>query len=265
MAAENLRVTVVQAELAWHDAQANRARFEKLMQPLAGQTDLIVLPEMFTTGFTMAAEEVAEPVEGPSLQWLRKMAAHAGAVITGSIVTKDGGRYFNRLIWMRPDGTFDSYDKRHLFRMAREHEHYAAGQERLIVAVGGWRICPLVCYDLRFPVWSRNRVGTEAGYDVLIYVANWPDRRRYAWQTLLRARAIENLSYCVGVNRVGKDAQGHEYAGDSAVIDFLGQPLVEKAATQFVETVSLDRAALDAFRAKFPAHLDGDEFSLEGK
>lgn len=265
MTSANLRVTVIQTELTWHDAQANRARFERLMRPLAGQTDLIVLPEMFTTGFTMAAEEVAEPVDGPSTQWLRKMAAETSATITGSIVTKDGGRYFNRLIWMRPDGAFASYDKRHLFRMAREHEHYAAGQERLIVAIDGWKICPLVCYDLRFPVWSRNRLGTQAEYDVLIYVANWPDRRRYAWQTLLRARAIENLSYCIGVNRVGKDAQGLDYAGDSAVIDFLGQPLAEKSGAEFVATVSLDRAALDAFRAKFPAHMDADEFSIEGE
>jgi omega-amidase len=263
MTAQNLRVTVVQAELTWHDAPANRARFEGLMQPLAGQTDLIVLPEMFTTGFTMATEEVAEPVEGPSTQWLRRMAARINATITGSIVTRDGGRYFNRLIWMRPDGTFANYDKRHLFRMAREQEHFAAGQERLIVTIDGWRICPLVCYDLRFPVWSRNRMGTEAGYDVLIYVANWPDRRRYAWQTLLRARAIENLSYCIGVNRIGKDAKGLDYAGDSAVIDFMGQPLAEEAGAEFVATVSLDRAALDAFRAKFPAHLDADGFSVD--
>lgn len=264
MIAANLRVTVVQTELAWQDAPANRAHFESLIQPLAGQTDLIVLPEMFTTGFTMAAGEMAEPVDGPSTRWLRTMAARVNATITGSILTRDGGRYFNRLIWMRPDGTFASYDKRHLFRMAREQEHFAAGRERLIVDTGGWKICPLVCYDLRFPVWSRNRLGTEKEYDVLIYVANWPDRRRHAWQTLLRARAIENLSYCIGVNRVGKDAKGLDYAGDSAVVDFLGQPLVEKSATEFVATVSLDRAALDAFRAKFPAHLDADGFSIEG-
>jgi omega-amidase len=263
MTAANLRVTVVQTELTWHDAPANRARFERLMLPLAGQTDLIVLPEMFTTGFTMATDEVAEPADGPSTQWLRKMAAQINATITGSLVTSDGGRYFNRLIWMRPDGTLANYDKRHLFRMAREQEHFAAGQDRLIVAIDGWKICPLVCYDLRFPVWSRNRMGTEAGYDVLVYVANWPDRRRYAWQTLLRARAIENLSYCIGVNRVGKDAKGLDYAGDSAVIDFMGQPLVEKSQAEFVATVSLDRAELDAFRAKFPAHLDADGFSVD--
>jgi omega-amidase len=264
MTAANLRVTVVQAELAWHDAPANRARFEKLIQPLAGQTDLIVLPEMFTTGFTMAAAEVAEPVNGPSTEWLRKIAVRTNATIAGSIVTRDGAQYFNRLVWMRPEGTFATYDKRHLFRMAREHEHYAAGEERLLVEIDGWKICPQVCYDLRFPVWSRNRLGTHAGYDVLIYVANWPERRRHAWQTLLKARAIENLSYCSGVNRVGKDAKGLDYAGDSAVIDFLGQPLTEHSETEFVATASLDRAALDTFRAKFPAHLDADAFSIEG-
>lgn len=265
MTAANLRVTVIQTGLAWQDAAANRARFENLIRPLAGQTDLIVLPEMFTTGFTMAAEAMAEPVDGPSTQWLRDMAARLDATMTGSILTGDGGRYFNRLIWMRPDGTFASYDKRHLFRMAREQEHFAAGRERLIVDIDGWKICPLVCYDLRFPVWSRNRLGTQKGYDVLVYVANWPDRRRHAWQTLLRARAIENLSYCIGVNRVGKDAKGLDYAGDSAVIDFLGQPLVEKSGVDCVATVSLERAALDAFRAKFPAHLDADGFAIEGE
>lgn len=259
MTTQSLRVTLVQAELAWHDAPANRRHFEQLIQPLAGETDLIVLPEMFTTGFTMATE-VAEPVNGPSVDWLRETAAQVNATITGSIVTQDHGRYFNRLIWMRPDGTHASYDKRHLFRMAREHEHYAAGNERLIVEVAGWRVCPLVCYDLRFPVWSRNQLATDKGYDVLVYVANWPERRRYAWQTLLRARAIENLSYCIGVNRVGKDAKGIDYVGDSAAIDFLGQPLTAPSETEFVATAVLDRAALENFRAKFPAHLDADAF-----
>jgi len=263
MSATHLRVTAIQSDLAWHDAPANRQRFEKLLQPLAGLTDLIVLPEMFTTGFTMAAEQVAESANGPTVDWLRKMAASANATITGSIVTQEDNHYFNRLIWMRPDGTHASYDKRHLFRMAQEHQHFAAGHERIVVDIDGWKICPLVCYDLRFPVWSRNRLGTAGGYDVLIYVANWPERRRYAWQTLLRARAIENLSYCVGVNRVGRDGQGIDYKGDSAVIDFLGQPLTEASEDEFVATVPLERAALDSFRAKFPAHLDADAFDVK--
>lgn len=262
MSATHLRVTAVQSELAWHDAAANRRHFERLLQPLAGQTDLIVLPEMFTTGFTMAAEQVAEAAGGPTVDWLRKMAASVQATVAGSIVTQDRGRYFNRLIWMRPDGTHASYDKRHLFRMAQEHQHYAAGRERIVVEIDGWKICPLVCYDLRFAVWSRNKLGSASGYDVLVYVANWPERRRYAWQTLLRARAIENLSYCIGVNRVGRDGQGIDYKGDSAVIDFLGQPLTEASEEEFVATVTLERAALDGFRAKFPAYLDADAFEV---
>jgi len=262
MSATHLRVTAIQSDLAWHDAPANRQRFEKLLQPLAGLTDLIVLPEMFTTGFTMAAEQVAESANGPTVDWLRKMAASVNATITGSIVTQEGSSYFNRLIWMRPDGTHASYDKRHLFRMAQEHQHFAAGHERIVVDIDGWKICPLVCYDLRFPVWSRNRLGSAGGYDVLIYVANWPERRRYAWQTLLRARAIENLSYCVGVNRVGRDGQGIDYKGDSAVIDFLGQPLTKASEDEFVATATLERTVLDSFRAKFPAHLDADAFEV---
>lgn len=262
MSATHLRVTAIQSELAWHDAAANRAHFERLILPLTGTTDLIVLPEMFTTGFTMAAAEVAEPADGPTLEWMRTTAASVKATITGSIATQHGGRYFNRLIWMRPDGTHSSYDKRHLFRMAHEHRHYAPGRERIIVDVDGWKICPLVCYDLRFPVWSRNRPGSADSYDVIVYVANWPERRRYAWQTLLRARAIENLSYCIGVNRIGRDGRGIEYKGDSAVIDFLGQPMTEPSERAFVATATLDRTALDDYRAKFPAHMDADSFDI---
>jgi predicted amidohydrolase len=231
---------------------------------LAGRTDLIVLPEMFTTGFTMEPEAVAEPANGPTVAWMREQAAKLGAVITGSIATRDGDGYYNRLVWMRPDGTHETYDKRHLFRMAREHDHYSPGTRRLVVELKGWKILPLVCYDLRFPVWSRNKIGADGGYDVLLYVANWPERRRYPWQTLLKARAIENLSYCIGVNRVGKDGTGINYTGDSAAIDYLGQPMTAPSEQEFVTTVALEKAALDEFRAKFPAHLDADEFQLMG-
>jgi omega-amidase len=262
MSRETLRVTLIQANLAWHDAAANRLAFERLLAPLAGKSDLVVLPEMFTTGFTMAPESAAEPAGGASVEWMRAMAARIGAVVTGSIATRDGNDFFNRLTWMRPDGSSDSYDKRHLFRMAHEDEHYASGTTHLITEIDGWKIRPLVCYDLRFPVWSRNRIGTPAGYDVLVYVANWPERRRHAWQTLLRARAIENLCYCIGVNRVGSDANGIHYTGDSAVVDFLGQPLTPATEHEFVTTVTLDRAALEGFRSKFPAHLDADRFEL---
>jgi omega-amidase len=264
MSHDTLRVTLVQADLVWHDPQANLRNFDRLLAPLAGQTDLVVLPEMFTTGFTMAPESVAEPADGPSVDWMRESARRLNAVVTGSIATRDGNQHFNRLTWMRPDGSHASYDKRHLFRMAHEDEHYAAGTRNLAVEIDGWKIQPLVCYDLRFPVWSRNRIGTDAAYDVLLYVANWPERRRYAWQTLLRARAIENLCYCIGVNRSGRDANDIQYKGDSAAIDFLGQSLTAATEHEFVATVALDRAALDAFRRKFPAHLDADRFELLG-
>lgn len=257
-----LKLSLIQADLLWHDAAANRSRLEGLLAPLAGRTDLVVLPEMFTTGFTMEPQRVAEIAAGPSVDWLRGQAAKLGAVLTGSIATKDGDQYFNRLVWMRPDGTHESYDKRHLFRMAHEHDHYAPGARRLVVELRGWRIRPLVCYDLRFPVWSRNCIGGDGAYDVLLYVANWPERRRHAWQTLLRARAIENLSYCIGVNRAGQDGNGINYTGDSAAIDFLGQPMAELPERESVSTVTLDRAALEAFRTKFPAYLDADHFEI---
>jgi omega-amidase len=262
MTSENLRATLIQTALDWHDPAANRRRFDRLTATLANQTDLVMLPEMFSTGFTMAAQQVAEPVDGPTTNWMRATAAKLNAVVTGSVVIRDGDDYFNRLIWMRPDGRYDTYDKRHLFRMASEQNHYAPGTRRLIVDLKGWKISPLICYDLRFPVWSRNRIGTPEGYDVLIYVANWPERRRYPWQTLLRARAIENMSYCIGVNRVGSDASGVDHTGDSAALDFLGQPLCPDLEGEAVQTVSLDYAKLQSFREKFGAHKDADEFSL---
>lgn len=258
-----LKVTLVQTTLAWHDAAANRRRFETLLAPLAGTTDLIVLPEMFTTGFTMQPESVAEIANGPTVDWMRQQAARLGAVMVGSIATADAGKHFNRLVCMRPEGSYESYDKRHLFRMAHEHDHYTAGTRPLIVDIQGWKVRPLVCYDLRFPVWSRNRIGSAGAYDLLLYVANWPERRRYAWQTLIRARAIENVSYCVAVNCVGRDGNGIAYTGDSAAIDYLGQPLTEPSEQEFVATVTLDRSALQTFRDKFPAHLDADEFQLQ--
>ncbi len=257
----HLRVTLVQTELAWHDPVANRRALAERLQPLAGKTDLIVLPEMFTTGFTMQPEIAAEPANGPTIDWLREQATSLKVTLTGSVSTRDGDRCVNRLTWMRPDGTSDTYDKRHLFRMGREHEHYAAGDRRLTVELNGWRICPMVCYDLRFPVWSRNRTGND--YDVLIYVANWPARRRFAWQTLLKARAIENLSYCIGVNRVGADGKGVDHTGDSAALDFLGQSLLPESEQAFVQTVTLDREALNEHRTRFPAHLDADAFDLK--
>lgn len=255
-----MNVTLIQPNLYWHDPVANRAMLEERIFALPNPTDLIVLPEMFTTGFTMDARTVAEPMNLTTFRWMRQMAAQTGAVVTGSYVVKTSdGRFFNRLVWMEPDGTSDTYDKRHLFRMAGEDHIYSAGTRRLIKEWKGWRICPLICYDLRFPVWSRNQ---NLDYDLLLYVANWPAVRRNPWNTLLQARAIENLSYVVGVNRVGKDENNHAYAGESAIIDFKGDVLFRRADTEVVHQQTLSLDDLRAFRAKFPAQLDADAFEL---
>jgi omega-amidase len=260
-----LRVSVVQGATRWHDAAANREYYGALARPLCGHSDLIVLPETFLSGFTNETLGNAETMEGEGLRWLRDLAREVDAVVTGSLVMREGDRCVNRLVWMRPDGTHALYDKRHLFRMAGEHERYGSGKQRLVVELKGWRICPLVCYDLRFPVWSRNRYERSAhrfDYDLLIYVANWPSARRHPWRTLLQARAIENLSYCVGVNRVGVDGNDLHYAGDSAVLDYAGVPLIELGAQEQVVTVTLDPAALAAHRERFPAWMDADEFAI---
>lgn len=258
-----LRVSLVQGNTRWHDPPANRSYYAGLVRPLCGQTDLVVLPETFTSGFTNDTLGNADTMQGESLRWLTVLAAEIQAVVTGSLVMREGERCVNRLVWMRPDGSFALYDKRHLFRMAKEHERYVSGTERLVVELQGWRICPLVCYDLRFPVWSRNRHdGTRFDYDLLLFVANWPSPRRYAWQTLLRARAIENLSYCIGVNRVGTDGNALHYSGDSVALDFLGQALVELGAQEQIVTTTLNPAALMAHRERFPAWMDADAFQL---
>jgi omega-amidase len=254
----HLRVTLLQADLAWQDPEANRHRLAAHFRGLAGHTDLIVLPEMFSTGFTMDAASLAEHMDGPTVGWMREEAAAMGCAIAGSLIVSDAGRCRNRLIWARSDGTIAHYDKRHLFRMAGEHEHYAAGDERLTVELKGWRIRPLVCYDLRFPVWSRSR----GDCDLLLYVANWPARRAHAWSVLLKARAIENQCYVAGVNRIGRDGNGATYAGDSVVIDYLGRPVTSEGGGDRVETAVLDLESLTAYRTDFPVHLDADEFTV---
>jgi len=267
---QDLRITLVQGATRWHDPAGNRDYYAALMAPVHGLTDVVLLPETFTSGFSNAAIDQAETMDGPTLAWMRAQAQTLGAAICGSVqlrVDDDGeSRVFNRLLWVTPDGAVAHYDKRHLFRYANEHKRYAAGGERLIVEWKGWRICPLVCYDLRFPVFSRNRFDCErAGqldYDLLLYVANWPSARAHAWKTLLRARAIENLSYVAGLNRVGEDGNGLHYAGDSAVLDFLGAAVSECTDAEVVVTTTLQAAELTAHRARFPAMLDGDGFSL---
>jgi omega-amidase len=255
----HLRVTLVQSEIAWEAPAANRHRLAEHFRGLAGHTDLIVLPEMFSTGFTMDAATFAESMNGPTVGWMREEAAAMGCVITGSLIVQDQGRFFNRLVWARPDGSLEHYDKRHLFRMAGEHAHYAAGGSRLTVELKGWRVCPLICYDLRFPVWSRSR----GDYDLLLYVANWPARRARAWAALLRARAIENLCYVVGVNRIGRDGNAVSYVGDSVALDFLGKPMSSEGGGDRVETAVLDLESLRSYREEFPAHLDADGFEIK--
>ena len=263
---QNLRVSMVQGATRWHDPAGNRAYYGELIAPLHGITDLVVLPETFTSGFSNDAIGNAEPMDGPTVAWIREQAAKLDAAVTGSVQLRTDAGVFNRMLFATPEGGLVHYDKRHLFRYAREHERYAAGSERVSVEWRGWRICLQVCYDLRFPVFSRNCYDVERpgrlDYDLLLYVANWPAVRAYPWKTLLRARAIENLSYVVGVNRVGADGNGLQYAGDSAVIDFLGAPVSECTDGELVVTTTLQADALQGHREQFPAMLDGDRFSL---
>lgn len=263
---QDLRVSLVQGDTRWHDPAANRDYYGHLIGSLRGITDLVVLPETFTSGFSNEAIGKAEGMDGPTVAWIREQAVHLDAAVTGSVQLRTDEGVFNRMLFATPDGGLHTYDKRHLFRYAREHERYAAGQDRLTLDWKGWRICPLVCYDLRFPVFSRNRYDVERpgqlDYDLALYVANWPSARNYPWKTLLRARAIENLCYVVGVNRVGTDGNGLHYSGDSAVIDFLGHPASECADAEVVVTTTLQSAELLAHRERFPAMLDGDSFEL---
>ena len=263
----NLRVSLVQGETRWHDPAGNRDYYGHLIAPLHGTTDLVVLPETFTSGFSNEAIDKAEDMDGPTVAWVREQAESLDAAVCGSVQLRVGEGVYNRLLFATPDGVIAHYDKRHLFTFAGEHERYAPGGDRLIVEWRGWRICPLVCYDLRFPVFSRNRWDATRDapeFDLLLYVANWPGVRAYPWKTLLRARAIENLSYVAGVNRVGVDGNGLAYAGDSAVIDFLGQPVSECADAPIVATATLQAEELRRHRERFPALLDADAFALPG-
>ena len=263
----DLHVTVVQSSLHWEDVDRNLDMFDQKLNSISGSTDLIVLPEMFSTGFTMNTKGAAEEMHGRSMQWLVKKAKEKNCVITGSLIIHENGHYYNRLVWMRPDGTFIHYDKRHLFRMANEHEYFTAGRQRISVLLKGWKICPLICYDLRFPVWSRNGFSSgthDASYDCLIYVANWPERRAHPWKTLLLARAIENQCYVVGVNRVGKDGKDIEYSGDSAVINAKGEIIsYTRTHEENVETVVLSMKELEEFRKTFPVGMDADHFEIK--
>lgn len=256
---ENLKVTIIQSELHWENAEANRAMFSDKIQNIEEEIDLIVLPEMFTTGFSMNAEKLAEPNNGETLQWMIQEAKKYNTAITGSVIIIEDNNFYNRMFFVFPDGNYEKYDKRHTFTLARENESYKSGIDRLIVDYKGWRICPLICYDLRFPVWARN---TE-DYDILIYVANWPKVRTVAWDTLLRARAIENMAYCIGVNRVGSDGNDHEYVGHSAVYDVLGKTISTSAFDEYTETIILEKEHIVKNRRHFQFLNDRDSFTLK--
>ncbi|HTE31619.1 MAG TPA: amidohydrolase [Chryseolinea sp.] len=263
---QDLKFTLIQSELHWEDPEANLSMFEEKIWQISGSTDVIVLPEMFTTGFTMSASKMAEHMNMRTFKWMKHMADQTGALVLGSYIVSVHDRYYNRLLWMEPGGNFKTYDKRHLFRMANEHKTFAPGESLLIATWKGWRICPLVCYDLRFPVWSRNRWDVAAkrpSYDVAVYVANWPTARVDAWDTLLKARAIENLSYVVGVNRVGLDGNGIEYNGHSSVISPKGEAIFSNEGVEVMRTLELSSNSLHAFRDRFPAFLDADDFTIE--
>ncbi len=260
---KDLHITLIQSVQHWHNPEANRRHFAGKIA-LAGTTDIIALPEMFTTGFTMQTEYAEDWSGGDceSLAWMKDHAASAGAHLCGSIAVREGGSCYNRLLWVQPDGHWYTYDKRHLFSMAGEHEKYRPGQSLLVTEVAGWRIRPLICYDLRFPVWSRNHWSEgRAAYDVLLYIANWPVPRIAAWKTLLHARAIENACYAAGLNRVGTDGNGMEYSGDSLVCDFRGNTLLHSQQDELMQTV-LVAHTLEEYRSKFPGLRDADPFQL---
>src|SRR5690554_1209681 len=262
--AENLQVALFQTDLFWQDRGANLAHLEEKIWSMDRAVDLIILPEMFPTAFTMNVKDMAEPMNFTTTKWMKQMASQTKAVVTGSVIIKESGRFFNRLLWVTPAGEVSVYDKRHLFRMAKEEAHFDMGQQKVFVELKGWKILPQICYDLRFPVWSRNLPDAEGDelYDLVFYVASWPASRISAWDILLKARAVENLSYAIGVNRTGIDGNDIAYNGHSAVYDFKGQSLAFSQDKEDILYAELDYGKLRDFRGKFPAWKDADGFQL---
>lgn len=252
---QDLTVTLIQTQLVWEDIDANLAAFDKKIDDISEITDVIILPETFTTGFTMNTSKVAESMNGSAVSWIIKKSRQKKAHILGSVIIEEGGKYFNRLIWAKPDGELMTYDKKHLFRMAGEHKVFSPGNSHLTVVVNGWKLRTFICYDLRFPVWVRN-IANE--YDVAVFIANWPARRAPHWKLLLPARAVENQSYVIGVNRVGEDGNGHAYSGDSSIIDPLGNILFQKADIPCIYTAKLNYDKVREYREAFAVWQDAD-------
>ncbi|MFM8586996.1 MAG: amidohydrolase [Bacteroidota bacterium] len=264
---DSLRFTLVQSHLVWEDKSANLKNFEEKINGIQEPTNIVVLPEMFSTGFSMQPEKLAEPMDGDTVNWMKEIASKKNIILTGSLIIKEDDQYYNRMLWVLPNGQVGQYNKRHCFSLAGEDQHYTHGEKRAIANVGGWRINLQICYDLRFPVWARQQLqqddeGVYPEYDVLLYVANWPSSRAHAWKTLLNARAIENQSYVIGVNRVGADGNGTAHGGDSLVIDPLGETMYHASSDESVQTVVLEKTKLDQIRERFPFWSDADAFFI---
>ena len=256
---DQFRIAITQMDTIWEQPEQNHKLIDQLWSGITpGETDLILLPETFNTGFTNAAAAVAETMDGPTVSWMKTKAANFQSVIAGSVITADDDTFYNRFVFVFPDGRVSTYDKRHLFTLAKEHEHYTAGKERKVIDIKGWKVFPQVCYDLRFPVWSRN----DLGYDLAIYVANWPQPRKEAWRSLLVARAIENQCYVFGVNRVGADQNKLEYPGNSACIDYTGKRLLEMQNAPGLKIISINKQPMTIFRSKLAFLEDRDQFSI---
>ncbi|MEJ7625506.1 MAG: nitrilase family protein [Ferruginibacter sp.] len=264
----SLTISTIQTNLQWENKIDNLQMLEEKIRALSGTTELVILPEMFSTGFSMNTELLAEDMNGYAVDWMRRVSNENKLIITGSLIIEENNNYYNRMIWMMPNGNSGIYDKRHLFAYSGEDKHYTSGNKRLITSVKGWKINVLVCYDLRFPVWARQRTGSDETktpdpeYDILLYVANWPEKRSHAWKTLLCARAIENQCYVIGVNRVGVDGNNITYSGNSLVIDPLGEVLYHMADEEDVFTITLQKEKLEEVRNRFPFLRDGDEFLI---
>lgn len=260
----SLTITTIQTALHWEDKQANLQMLEQKINAIE-KTEVIILPEMFSTGFSMHPQHLAETMDGEAVHWMKRIASGKKIILTGSLIIEENGSYYNRLIWMQPNGKFGFYNKRHLFAYAGEHNYYKPGDKRLIASVKGFRINLQVCYDLRFPVWCRHNFALNEGepeYDMLIYVANWPERRNHAWKTLLQARAIENQCYVAGVNRVGNDGNNIYHSGDSMIVNAMGEVLYSKAHEEDIHTITLEKEHIEAIRTRLPFWKDADKFTI---
>jgi omega-amidase len=259
-----LTFSLLQTNLHWENKAANLDMLQQKINSIE-KTEVVILPEMFSTGFSMNPATLAEKMDGPTMQWMAEVSASKKIMLTGSFIAEEEGKYFNRLVWMQPNGQYGYYDKRHLFGYAGEDQHYAAGSKRLIASVKGFKINLLVCYDLRFPVWARQQQQehNEPEFDVVVYVANWPEKRSHAWRTLLQARAIENQCFAIGVNRVGHDGNNIYHAGHSMVVDAMGEVLFEQVHDETIHTITLHKQRLDEVRHKLPFLKDRDTFHID--